>query len=259
MSAAVALAPRFVERVWGSQNLAPLFGEFHCRIGEVWYDADPLLIKFLFTSEPLSVQVHPDDEFARRVEQAARGKTEMWYVLRAQPGARIAAGFREHLTVEQARQAAEDGSIEQLLQWWEAAEGDTFFTPPGTVHALGAGLVVCEIQQKCDITYRLFDYGRGRPLDLDKALAVAKLKPYPGKRQPTPLDDDAEELVSCPYFRVERRRLRAAWTCPEPALLMVVEGNCSLGTAGSVWRTTAPVLVQTDHAAVLLQVVTAGH
>src|SRR6476660_7140505 len=155
------LTPRFVPKVWGSIHLEPWFPNASEKIGEVWFEplpgasALPLLIKFLFTTEPLSVQVHPE------------GKTEMWHILAAEPGAKIAAGFREPITGQRLRESALSGEIEQLLEWFEARPGDTFFIPAGTVHAIGAGLVLCEIQQHSDLTYRLFDYGRRRELHLD--------------------------------------------------------------------------------------------
>ncbi len=143
------------------------------KIGEVWFEADlPLLVKFVFTSERLSVQVHPNDEFAAAHENS-RGKTEMWYVLRADPGARLAIGFREAISRERLRESALSGEIEQLLNWIEVQAGDAFFVPAGTVHAIGGGLALCEIQQHSDITYRLYDYGRPRELHLDKAMQVA--------------------------------------------------------------------------------------
>lgn len=231
-----AIKPRFVERIWGSRDLGPLFGQHDRPIGEVWFEAGSLLIKFLFTTQPLSVQVHPDDSFAAEHESAAAGKTEMWYVLRAEPGARIAVGFRQTVDRDVARQAAIDGSIEQLLSWWDAQAGDTFFTPARTVHALGEGLVVCEIQQRCDITYRLYDYGRGRELHLDKGFAVADLGPHPGKSVPAPLPGGGAVLANCPYFVVERWRVEAPWQSDRDATVILLDGVCSWGKAGSVWQ-----------------------
>jgi len=187
----VRLTPVPHDRVWGTTETAPWFAnpEGH-RIGEVWFDVPPecpLLIKFLFTSADLSVQVHPDDRDGKR------GKTEMWHVLRAEPGARVAIGLKREVSQEELRAACISGAVVHLLQWWPAQVGDTFFVPAGTVHALGAGLVVCEIQQNSDVTYRLFDYGRGRELHLDAGLEVAHLKPFDG-RASLPLENK--------YFRV---------------------------------------------------------
>ncbi len=169
------LTPSFREKVWGSTQLEPWFPNSDHKIGEVWFegvDNLPLLVKFIFTSEKLSVQVHPDDDHAR-IHHASSGKTEMWHILAAKPGARIAAGFRVPLTAHQLRTAAHSGEIEDLLEWFEARPGDTFFIPAGTVHAIGGGLLLCEIQHNSDVTYRLYDYGRPRELHLDQAIAVS--------------------------------------------------------------------------------------
>ena len=180
--APLRLTPSFREKIWGSTRLEPWFPNSERKIGEVWFegvDHLPLLIKFLFTSEKLSVQVHPDDDYAR-VHHDSRGKTEMWHILAAEPGARIAAGFREPITTDQLTAAALSGEIEDLLAWFEAMPGDTFFIPAGTVHAIGAGLVLCEIQQHSDVTYRLYDYGRPRELHLDQR--SSRLRPHVTRR-----------------------------------------------------------------------------
>ena len=198
-SAPVRLATRFLEKIWGSQNLAPWFPGSQNKIGEVWFEADlPLLVKFVFTSERLSVQVHPGDAFAKARENSL-GKTEMWYILRADPGAKLAVGFRQPLTREKLRQAALSGEIEELLNWITVEAGDAFFVPAGTVHAVGAGLAICEIQQHSDITYRLYDYGRPRELHLDKALQVASLEASAIQSQMLPID--------CQYFHTELARI----------------------------------------------------
>jgi mannose-6-phosphate isomerase len=180
------LEPKFVERVWGSTELEPWFPNpvsGAVPIGEVWHEvpADvPLLVKFLFTKEPLSIQVHPGDEHAQK-HHGSPGKTEMWHILRAEPSAKICAGFRAPVSAGQVRAAAESPkreAIEEMLEWFDAAPEDTFFIPAGVVHAIGAGLVLCEIQQPSDVTYRIFDYGRGRELHLDRGLGVAQFGPY---------------------------------------------------------------------------------
>jgi mannose-6-phosphate isomerase len=194
------LEPAFHGRVWGTRNLNPWFPDAPAQtaelpIGEVWFETPevPLLVKFLFTEQDLSVQVHPDDDYAR-LHHNSPGKTEMWHVLAAKEGAKISAGFREPVTREQVRAAALDGSIVNLLQWFEARPGDNFFIPAGTVHAIGAGLTICEIQQRSDITYRLFDYGRGRELHLDSSLAVSRLGPHAAR---------GEANIVCPHFVTE--------------------------------------------------------
>jgi mannose-6-phosphate isomerase len=201
------LTPRFLEKVWGSNNLRPLFPNRPEKIGEVWLEgtsALPLLLKFIFTTGKLSVQVHPPDDYARQHHNSA-GKTEMWYVVAAEPKSQVAVGFREPITCERLREASLSGEIEQLLQWYDARPGDAFFLPAGTVHAIGAGLVLCEVQQQSDITYRLYDYGRDRELHLDHALAVSSLEPF---------DPRAEAweglLVACNYFTTSLIKVRGS-------------------------------------------------
>jgi len=229
----VRIEPRFVARPWGSTDLSPWFAPPPAeKTGEVWFDAGPLLIKFLFTCEALSVQVHPGDDYARDKENSP-GKTEMWHVLRAQPGARIALGFRNPVTKEQVRSAALDGSIENLLSYHPASAGDTFFTPAGAVHALGAGLVVCEIQQNSDVTYRLHDYNRlpRRPLHLDKSLDVLDLSSHPGKSPPSPLPSGGALLARCSYFAAERHEPASPFPWPG-GVMIVLEGSGKLETPG---------------------------
>src|SRR3984885_6615466 len=199
------LNPRFLEKVWGSERLEPWFPSTGTKIGEAWFEGSgdlPLLVKFLFTSGKLSVQVHPDYDYAAH-HHNSRGKTEMWHVLAAEPGARIVAGFRETVSLERLQAAALSGDIEDLLEEHPAARGDTFFLPAGTVHTIGAGLVLCEIQQHSDITYRLYDYGRPRELHLDHALAVTKCEPHPVRQAP-----QGGQLVSCRHFTVIRKQIR---------------------------------------------------
>jgi mannose-6-phosphate isomerase len=185
----------FHEKLWGVTDLAPWYPSVRGRIGEVWFEADlPLLVKFVLTSDRLSVQVHPDDALAAAHENSL-GKTEMWHVLRSEPGAQVAIGFRQPISLEQLRQDALSGEIEKRLHWLDARPGDTFFVPAGTVHAIGAGVVLCEIQQHSDVTYRLYDYGRDRELHLEKALAVAVREPSAAGRVKLP--------VSCAYFHTE--------------------------------------------------------
>ena len=233
------LEPDFREKIWGATRLEPWFPNSKSKIGEVWFQAggDLPLVKFLFTTDKLSVQVHPADAYAQRHHQSP-GKTEMWHILAAEPGARIAAGFREPLTPEQVRAAAVSGEIEGLLQWFGARPGDTFFIPAGTVHAIGAGLALCEIQQNSDVTYRLFDYGRPRELHLDHALAVSRLGPHDARRQPL-----ENVLVSCRYFATECVGGRSTEYQPlanRAHLLIAIEGDGEIAgqpiRAGEVWH-----------------------
>ena len=190
------LEPRFVARPWGRNDLAPLFGAQSTRIGEVWFEVSdqyPLLVKFLFTSERLSVQVHPDDTFAA-LHENSRGKTEMWHILEADDGASIALGFLRPVSAEELELAIQDGSVVNLLNWVPVKAGDTLFAPAGTIHAIGHGVVLCEIQQNSDVTYRLYDYGRQRELHLEKGMRVAEREPFEGRR---------EMPVTCEHFTTE--------------------------------------------------------
>lgn len=206
----VRLEPVFRDRVWGRESLAPLFPDAPKgrRIGEAWFvpkTADGLLVKFLFTSERLSVQVHPDDDYAKKRHNSL-GKTETWYVVDAQPPGEIATGFREALTPERLKEAALSGEVEGLLDWRQVQAGDVIFVPAGTVHAIGAGLTICEIQENSDVTYRLYDYGRGRELHLKDGLAVSRLGRHEASARGRILADWREELVACTHFRIERLR-----------------------------------------------------
>jgi mannose-6-phosphate isomerase len=249
------IEPIFSPRIWGARSLAPLFPEktnlkeplgeawltgVDCRIasgpytgktlGEAWREMPeewrgthlastphfPLLVKFIFPADKLSIQVHPDDAYASAHEQAAgsRGKTEMWYVVSAEPGARLLAGLKPGVTKEAFRQALNSQNLEDLFQSHEVHAGDTFFIPAGTPHTIGPGMILCEVQQYSDLTYRVYDYGRvdayGKPRELhvEKALAVmnfasgpsAKTFPLAYKRK----DVDISLLAACKYFAVER-------------------------------------------------------
>lgn len=156
----------------------------------------PLMIKFIDAASDLSVQVHPSDGFALANEHSL-GKTEMWYVVDAAPGAGVFLGFDRPVTAARFENAARDGSIMTLLNFIPVAKGDCLFVPAGTVHAIGAGCLICEIQQNSDLTYRVYDYGRGRPLHIGKALAVADLSPC----RPPVFDG---VLGECRYFSVSR-------------------------------------------------------
>ena len=239
----VRLTPSFREKIWGTTRLSPWFPDSSTKTGEVWFLGErefPILIKFIFTSERLSVQVHPDDEYARRHEDS-RGKTEMWHILRAEAGAEIATGFREPVKRTRLREASVSGDIEQLLAWREVSAGDTYFTPAGTVHAIGGGIALCEIQQNSDVTYRLYDYGRPRELHLDKAVEVAELAPSPGRLEP-----HGEVLVVCNYFIASALRLAGARKIPADDrlhFLIVLEGSGAIDgrpfRLGEVWHVPA--------------------
>ena len=243
------VAPEFRERVWGRRNLQPFFPHtFEQPVGEAWFQcpgdpellgtgADlghpgvcPILVKLLFTSDRLSVQVHPDDEYAERHHHSL-GKTEAWYVLDSQPPGEVAVGFRELLTPERLKAAAQSGEIEKLLDWRKVAAGDVIFTPAGTVHAIGAGLTICEVQENSDITYRLYDYGRPRELHLEHGAEVSHLGPHEFDPKPRTLSEGRDELVVSEYFRIERLRPKGSMTIQRgsPFFLILV------GTKGQAW------------------------
>ena len=202
-----ALAVRTVEKPWGRDQLpAPFVAPYGKRIGEIWFEpveeVYSLLVKYIFTSEKLSVQVHPDDAQAKDLGEYDTGKEECWLVIDADPGAVLGIGTARPLSSDQLRAASLDGSIAALMDWKPVARGDFFYIPAGTVHAIGAGVSLIEVQQHADITYRLYDYGRPRELHLDDGIAVADARPYADARACR--IDFAEDrmLVDGPIFRV---------------------------------------------------------
>jgi len=232
MGEPIRLTPSLREKVWGRKHLAPWFPDSQVPVGEAWYLADrelPLLVKLLFTSERLSVQVHPDDG-----EDGERGKTEMWHILEAEPGAAIALGFREPISRERLLDATRTGEVERLLNWMEVKPGESYFTPAHTVHAIGAGIVLCEIQQNSDVTYRLWDYGRPREIHVEKAVPISNLTVHPGAVKGREIAPGREELVRSKHFATELVRLEAGSEIrPEPApcqLWICISGQGSVGT-----------------------------
>ena len=237
----VRLRTSLRERVWGRTSLAPYFPDVQQPVGEAWFLADeelPLLVKLIFTSERLSVQVHPADG-----EDGPRGKTEMWHILDAEPGATIALGFREPITRECLWEATRTGEVEHLLNWVPVKAGETYFTPAHTVHAIGAGIVLCEIQQNSDVTYRLWDYGRPREIHVEKAVPICDLGVHGGASQPVRIAENWCELARCGYFVTESLRMKAGESRTLPAqrchLLICVEGAGNIGSgkfhAGEAW------------------------
>src|ERR1700693_1422814 len=241
------MLPGFDPRPWGAQDLSPIYPnhKFEEKIGEAWLTGDdckvangpltgktlaqlseqyqrelvgeaargsirfPLLLKFLFSHEKLSVQVHPDDAQALRVGQPW-GKTECWYIAHAKPGAQIALGLKPGVTVAQLEEAIHQKRAEEVLNWINVYAGDMIYVAGGTVHTLGRGSVVVETQKQSDTTYRLYDYGRPRELHLKDGLAAVKEKVKSGKVvRPAPEQmrgskNRHEPLVEAPYFVVER-------------------------------------------------------
>jgi mannose-6-phosphate isomerase len=224
---------------WGSTDLRPWSqASTSGPIGELWLERpDPaahetaLLLKLLFTTEPLSIQVHPDDTFARSIG-LLNGKTEAWYILSAIPGAEVGVGLNYPRSASELRTAIVDGSIANIVHWHRVHKGDVVFVPAGTIHAIGAGIVLAEIQQQSDATFRLFDYGRGRELHIENALAVAT--PGPAERQSPParLSNERTVLAVNPYFALEQIDLVAGsvWTldAPKETWILAIEGHAQL-------------------------------
>jgi mannose-6-phosphate isomerase len=241
--------PRFVGRVWGSKDLRPWYDKVAKGepIGEVWLTGDdctastgphsgktlgeifrempqamlgedapssdsPLLIKVIFAREKLSVQVHPDDRLAQKYGQP-RGKTECWYALAAEAGAQVAAGLKAGVTMDEVKAGIEGGTLEKSLRMLPVRAGDMIYVDAGTVHAIWPGSVLLETQQNCDLTYRMYDYGRGRELHIEKSLEAAQLKTKAGKVVPRVLEDRTI-LLACPYFTVERIPVEVSRSSP---------------------------------------------
>lgn len=231
--------PHYDPRVWGSRDLRPWFervAETGDPIGEVWLTGDmclvatgayagkrldalfaeagqallgagtptgsPLLLKVLFAKAKLSVQVHPDDAMAQKYGDP-RGKTECWYALAAESGAKVAAGLNPGVTLGQIREEIAAGTLEGSLRLLDVEAGDLIFVDAGTVHAIWPGAVLLETQQNCDLTYRMYDYGRPRELHIEKSLEATKLVTRAGKVAPKELADRTV-LIDEGYFRVER-------------------------------------------------------
>ncbi|HEY6251300.1 MAG TPA: type I phosphomannose isomerase catalytic subunit [Candidatus Angelobacter sp.] len=250
------LHPEFYERVWGARNLEPIYsrevtGE---PVGEVWLTGDkcrvangpfagrtlddlsrelgadflgeaardsrfPLLLKFLFPKEKLSVQVHPDDEAAARDGEPC-GKTECWYVLHAPEGAQVGLGLKPGVGKDQVKRAIHETRMEELLNWIDLHPGDLIYVDAGTVHTIGPGAVLLEIQQNSDTTYRLYDYGRPRELHIDAGMLAIKESTHAGKvkQQNANAEDGKSQanVVTSPCFVVDKFSLSRPWEFRRP-------------------------------------------
>lgn len=207
----------------------------------------PILVKFIDAREDLSVQVHPDDAYARQYE-GQNGKTEMWYVLDAEPGAEIVYGFEHPVTEEQLKQSLEDGSLSKHLHKVRVRKGDVYYIPPGLVHAIGRGILLAEIQESSNVTYRVYDYerldknGKKRPLHFEKAMQVLDRAACGTVRQKQKIFHYTpgcarEMLCRCEYFETERIQIKTAFSFAVSessfCVLLCVEGSGTLETAGS--------------------------
>ncbi|MGZ5224904.1 MAG: type I phosphomannose isomerase catalytic subunit [Burkholderiales bacterium] len=258
------LKPFFSPRPWGARDLSPIYAEFPGKdgepIGESWLTGDqcvvtngplagktldelakqygrelvgetapqadryPLLMKFLFPRDTLSVQVHPDDEGAQRLGQPC-GKTECWYVLDAKPGAKIGLGLKTGTTRAQLKRAIEDKTAENLLNWIDIRPGEMYYVDAGTVHAIAGGSILVETQQNSDTTFRLYDYGRPRELHVEQGIGATKESTHAGKV----LEAKPPVLVASPFFVVEKFKLGKGQafelTSPSSAQALVAVGG----------------------------------
>jgi mannose-6-phosphate isomerase len=230
------------QKPWGSIDLLPWndTSTDGKPVGELWFQRTDvtapdtaLLLKLLFTTQPLSIQVHPDDAFARSIG-LANGKTEAWYILVARPDAQIALGLKHMLSSSQLRSAIADGSIVDMVQWHPARAGDVVFVPAGTIHAIGAGIVLAEIQQRSDATFRLFDYGRQRELHLDRAVAAAVAGAAPRQSPPMQFDEARKAVVVDAHFVMEQVEFlpNSIWTIEveRETWLLATGGSAQIGS-----------------------------
>lgn len=250
------LQRRYVEKPWGRTKLPAMFDPpAGKRIGEVWFTGageQPLLVKYLFTSERLSIQVHPNDEQAR-ARDLPRGKNECWYILDAEPDSVLGLGLKQKASKDDLRAAAIDGSIEKLIDWRPIRAGDFFVVPAGTIHAIGPGISLLEFQQNSDVTYRLYDYGRPRELHLDDGIAVARAEPYPDALAQQISASELKALVDGPQFvliHTNRDALedRQRWIIPLAGIVRSNDetagpGDCLLVGAGQKVEAEGQMLI----------------
>lgn len=226
------------KRPWGRRDLPYGISAIDHKIGEVWYECPnrplPILIKSLFTSERLSVQVHPDDITAQQAGFPS-GKEEFWFVTAASENATLGIGLRGPVLEHALYESALDGSILDLMEWFPVKAGEFFHIPPGTIHAIGAGVDIVEVQQNVDITYRLYDYGRGRELHLDAGIGIAKRRPHPLKFRGSIAADDFKQsearlLSRCPHFSVWYTGRNSFSSLPEGDFHIIpLTGHATLG------------------------------
>lgn len=242
---ATKLTTKRVQKPWGRTDLGPWFPDATAeegKIGEIWFEAqgDPsLLIKFLFTSEKLSVQVHPDDAAAHAAGHE-RGKDEAWVVLGVKPESTMGVGLTHKVSKDELRAAALDGSIEKLIDWRPVHADDVFYSPADTIHAIGAGVTVIEVQQNVDLTYRLYDYGSARELHLDQAMKVAKAEPFTRTEHPRDLGDGRRVVADGPKFIMERWQGAGTSTTDAPQTwVTLARGSANIdgaqAGAGETW------------------------
>jgi len=291
----LVMSPVFDPRPWGTRDLSPIYPHHHFaeKIGEAWLTADhskvangwlqgqslarlsaeygpdligesapdgsrfPLLVKFLFPCEKLSVQVHPDDETALRHGKAC-GKTECWYVAHAQASAQVAVGLKPGVTRQQFEHSIQQERAEELLNWVDVRAGEMIYVAGGTVHTLGPGSIIVETQQPSNLTYRLYDYGRPRELHLREGLSAIKERVRSGKvirPAPTQIQGDRNRywpLVASPYFVVELYELNQPFEFRLPGSKCSVQILVAIEGSGVVeWEGLEPVAITKGHAVVV--------
>jgi mannose-6-phosphate isomerase len=295
------IEPIFVPRIWGARSLAPLYPEksnlpepigeawltgIDCKVasgpfagktlGEAWQEMPPewrgtrftelgdfpILVKFIFPNDKLSIQVHPDDAYAAAHEKAAggRGKTEMWHAVQAEPGANVLVGTKAGVTKQLVLDAIAHNTLEKLLEKHPVYNGDTFFVPAGTPHTIGPGMILCEVQEYSDLTYRIYDYGRtdakgkSRELHVEKALDIIQFGKTAGGKIP-PLSiytayrghskfkvgRNVTLLSACRYFSVERWELYESVSISEGKesafdMFVVLNGKGKIGWGRTGWK-----------------------
>ncbi len=283
------MQPAFDPRPWGTLDLSAIYpnAKFTERIGEAWLTGDncvvangplakrtladlskefgsefvgtaardpqrfPLLLKFLFPEEKLSVQVHPDDATAQRFGEPW-GKTECWYVAHAKPGAQIALGLKPGVTTAQFEQAIQENRAEDSLNWINVYQGEMIYVAGGTVHTLGPGVVIVETQQQSDTTYRLYDYGRPRPLHLERGLASVKDRNASGKViRPAPVmihggRSRESTMIAAPYFNVDMFELK------EPHVFSTAAAEQNGSRKNDAGKTSAQILVALEGCGVVV-------
>jgi mannose-6-phosphate isomerase len=255
----ISAHPLHVSRVADGPLRGQSLEELWAKFASEWYGREPAprqfpwLVKFLDCDQLLSVQVHPDDALAARLSPGELGKTEAWIVLYAEPGARIYAGLLPGTTQDTLQQHLASGTVDQCLHWFAPQAGDFLFLPAGIVHSVGGGVLLAEVQQSSDATFRLFDWnrlgqdGRPRPLHTQQALASIDWGAGPANPQRAPLPDLAsdgfhcEPLVACPYFRLDRYRLAGRMPLAAAgrlSLWLVLAGQAELAGRGQSYRRT---------------------
>ena len=257
---------RRIEKPWGRMHLGLGFVDVpadcapvgEIRFGDVGDEDDALLVKYLFTGGKLSVQVHPDDE-AARAHGFPSGKDEAWYVVAAEPYAAIGMGLRDVMDRNALTEAVCDGSIEDRLCWRAVKPGDFFYSPAGTVHAIGAGLTLVEVQQNVDLTYRLYDYERPRELHVVEGIAASDPVPYVTSFVPVDVAPGRRLLANGPAFVLEQWRgerrvhvdgsVRPLWIVPVHGAIRI---DGQEATVGEVWRSDGRTLLDLGSSSELL-------